>query len=898
MSQLDPALFSKDLLEQISDCVFLFDAGRQLSYLNPAAEILCGVSAKDAAGQPLENLLKIEWCQSADQIERELVETGFWRANNICVSANGNKIQAETKLKVVRDARGQQTGRLIIIRKIADCPPAERKSGERQDEEYDLVFSANPIPMTVFDEETLRFLAVNNAAIKQYGWSREEFLKMTVLDIRPPQEHQKALQSIQRNQRVSEETVGVFLHQRKDGSVLEAEVTVSSIPFLGRPGRLCSMVDVTEKKRVQRELRESEERLRLLTDNLPDYAIYQFVQGKGETSGQFTYVSAGIEQLCQVKVETVMGDPTVLLGQVLPEYLEPLRNEILRCAYELCDLHMEVQIRRPDGEIRWLQFDARPHRSPNGMLIWSGVRHDITERKEAEALRQSDERLRALMDHNPSLVFLKDEDGKYVYLNQAYETQFVSSKDWMGKTDFDIWDQASAELFRQNDAITLNSGQAQQFLEDSRDREGKRHCWLCFKFPFTDSKNRKYVGGIGIDATERILAEEALREKQAMIQAFYDSAPFMMGITELVEGKQTTTVSCNRAVVEFLATQPVLGSGKTVTHLGGEKEIEQLWVRNLRRSQRDGCSVSFSYAFPKPAEDCCWYRATVAFIGLGPSGGPRFSFVVEDVTERKRAKIALAEANRELRSTAEALKGRNQELARVSKELHRANAELEQRVEERTEQLRTLTIELIRTEERERRRVAKILHDELQQLLVAAQIHLGSAARRTDPELKRQSLDQTLQMINESLQVSRSLSHDLSLVVLHEQGLLAAIEWMVDWMGRNHNLSIALEGEFESEPEDGNVKIALFQSVRELLLNITKHAGVNEARVRISRSGNGKLVIDVSDEGKGFDPGELLATNKGHFGLFSICERLKALGGQIELESAPSEGSRFRLIAP
>lgn len=897
MFPLDPALFSKDLLEQISDCVFLFDAGRQLSYLNPAAEILCGVSAKDAAGQPLENLLKIEWCQPGDQIERDLVETGFWRAENICVSAKGKKIQAETKLNLLRDTPGKQTGLLIIIRKIADCHPAEREPGERQDEECGLVFTANPIPMTVFDEETLRFLAVNNAAIKQYGWSREEFLKMTVLDIRPPQEHLKALQSIQRNQGLSEETVGTFLHQRKDGSILEAEVTVSSIPFLDRPGRLCSMVDVTEKNRVQRELRESEERLRLLTDNLPDYAIYQFVQGRGEAPGQFTYVSAGIEQLCQVKVEEVMGDPSILRGQVLPEYLEPLRNEILCCAYELRDLHMEVQIRRPDGEIRWLQLDARPHRSPDGILVWSGVRHDITERKEAEALRQSDERLRALMDHNPSLVFLKDEEGKYVYLNQAYEKQFVPSKDWMGKTDFDVWDQASAELFRQNDAITLNSGQAQQFLEDSRDREGKRHCWLCFKFPFTDSKNRKYVGGIGIDATERILAEEALGEKQAMIQAFYDSAPFMMGITEL-EGKQTRMVSCNRAVVEFLATQAALGSGKNVTHLGGEKEIEQLWVRNLRRSQRDGCSVSFAYAFPKPAEDCCWHRATVSFIGLGPSGEPRFSFVVEDVTDRKRAKIALADANRDLRSTAEALKGRNEELARMSKELHGANAQLEQRVEERTEQLRALTIELIRTEERERRRVAKILHDELQQLLVAAQIHLGTAARRSDPELKRQSLDQTLQMINESLHVSRSLSHDLSLVVLHEQGLFAAIEWLVEWMGRNHNLSIALEGEFESEPEDGNVKIALFQSVRELLLNITKHAGVNEARVRISSSGNGKLVLDVSDEGKGFDPGELLATNQGHFGLFSICERLKALGGQIELESAPSEGSRFRLIAP
>ena len=124
----------------------------------------------------------------------------------------------------------------------------------------------------------------------------------------------------------------------------------------------------------------------------------------------------------------------------------------------------------------------------------------------------AEERLRALMNHSPSLVSLKDELGRYVYLNDAYEQQFATAKNWFGKTDFDLWPKESAEMFQSHDAEVLQSGRTKQFLEDSTDLKGNRYCWLCYKFPFTDSRGRRYVGGISIDATARVCAEEALKE--------------------------------------------------------------------------------------------------------------------------------------------------------------------------------------------------------------------------------------------------------------------------------------------------------------------------------------------------------------------------------------------------
>ncbi len=177
---------------------------------------------------------------------------------------------------------------------------------------------------------------------------------------------------------------------------------------------------------------------------------------------------------------------------------------------------------RKNGERVWLEWTNTGIYDDDGSLReFLAVGIDITERKKAET---DVERLLALMDHNPSLVFLKDEDGRYVYLNKAYEKQFAVSTNWYGKTDFDLWPRESAELFRSHDADVLRSGRLKQFLEDSQGLDGKRYCWLCNKFPFTDSSGRKYVGGIGIDATSRVSTEEALRAAKEKYQRLFDTA--------------------------------------------------------------------------------------------------------------------------------------------------------------------------------------------------------------------------------------------------------------------------------------------------------------------------------------------------------------------------------------
>jgi signal transduction histidine kinase len=150
------------------------------------------------------------------------------------------------------------------------------------------------------------------------------------------------------------------------------------------------------------------------------------------------------------------------------------------------------------------------------------------------------------------------------------------------------------------------------------------------------------------------------------------------------------------------------------------------------------------------------------------------------------------------------------------------------------------------------------------------------------------------------MRASRSLTADLSPHVLHEKGLAAGLEWLGRQMHEKHGLTLDIETEAAAEPGAEQVRIFLFDAVRELLLNVVKHAKVNHAQIRMRMLENNEIELVVADKGAGFDPARLEAAHSttGGFGLFSIRERLSYLGGRMHIDAAPGQGSRFTLIAP
>ena len=278
-----------------------------------------------------------------------------------------------------------------------------------------------------------------------------------------------------------------------------------------------------------------------------------------------------------------------------------------------------------------------------------------------------------------------------------------------------------------------------------------------------------------------------------------------------------------------------------------------------------------------------------------------------DITDRRHAEEELEQYRHRLEelvnTRTQQLEAENAVRRKAEEQLKSLNELLEKRVEERTaelehrsRQLRQLATDLTLSEQRERQRLAMVLHDGLQQTLVAAKFSLAVLERGGN--VKEQAAEAS-GLIDDSINISRSLTAELSPPVLYKGGLVPALEWLARWMYDKHGLAVKLTSQepVRSIPEEINV--LLFQSARELLFNVVKHAGVKEAQMEVQQN-QGCLEVIVSDNGSGFEVENLHSRmdRATGMGLFSIRERLGYLGGRMEIESRTGRGSRFRLIAP
>lgn len=285
-----------------------------------------------------------------------------------------------------------------------------------------------------------------------------------------------------------------------------------------------------------------------------------------------------------------------------------------------------------------------------------------------------------------------------------------------------------------------------------------------------------------------------------------------------------------------------------------------------------------------------------------------FRLVHPDGSERWVASYSQPILNSEGRI--ESLLGLIQDISERKKHeesLRLLNETLERKVAERTSevlrqavQLRALTAELTKTEQKERKRLAALLHDHVQQLLVATSMQIDLARRCKDPEEIQSLLDSAKDILDEAVQDLRSLSVELCPPILYYSGLPAALTWLAKRLEHLHHFRVSATVDERANPALEEVRFMLFECARELLLNSMKHSGSTQARVDLSLTPDDWIQIEVSDQGRGFDASQLLAQGSrlSGFGLFSIEQRLAYLGGQIQLESSPGQGARITLVVP
>lgn len=232
------------------------------------------------------------------------------------------------------------------------------------------------------------------------------------------------------------------------------------------------------------------------------------------------------------------------------------------------------------------------------------------------------------------------------------------------------------------------------------------------------------------------------------------------------------------------------------------------------------------------------------------------------------------------------------ESRRVKEELKSLNKALEQR----NQQVKSLSDALTTAEERERNRIGQVLHDDLQQKIYAARLKIENLRNQADLEKKHDDYaGRAMDFLDESIETTRTLSTELN-PPIEDQSLREAFEWLAMQMQESYGLSVTTQSRGTAQSADRSLRLLLFRMARELLFNVVRHANVEEASLRLIE-GEERLRVVVEDEGQGFDPDAGMEEGTG-LGLDNVRERIERIGGRFQIEAAPAEGTRVTLDVP
>ncbi len=660
--------------------------------------------------------------------------------------------------------------------------------------------------------------------------------------------------------------------RRKDGSVRHLIIDSSALFEEGKfVHTRCFTRDISDRRKMEDRLRESERRFREMIDLLPA-AIYttdaegcltHFNPAAVEFSGRVPEL--GTDHWC-VSWKMFLPDGTPLPHDQCPMAVAVKEGRIIDGA--------ECIAERPDGGRVWFTPYPRPLRDAEGRIV-GGVNMllDITERKAAE---RASGLLASIVDSSDEAIISMSLDGIITSWNRSAERLFGhKAEEAIGRNVAliippDRREEEATILER------LKRGEQVEHFETVRVRKDGS----TFDVSLTISPVKDTAGNIiGASRMPRDITQRKEAERTTgLLAAIVDSSDDAI-ISKSLDG---VISSWNKGAERTFgyAADEAIGQHITLIIPPDRQQEEAMIIERLKRGERvdhfetvrvrkDGTPLDISLTI-SPVRD-----------GEGRVIGA--SKVARDITEQKRAEQALRESKERLRSFAEGLES---EVRLRTRELERRNAE----VLDQSEQLRDLSNRLLRSQDDERRRIARELHDSAGQILTALGMSLGNIGQRVrhDPQLA-EGVEDSRQLVQQLSKEIRTTSYLLHPPLLDENGLPEAIRWYVRGLEGRSDLKIELciSDTFGRLPCE--VEMALFRIVQECLTNIHRHSGSKKATIRITRKAE-TVSLDIQDEGKGISAEKLVSIQgqSAGVGIAGIRERVRHLRGTVNIQSNPS----------
>jgi PAS domain S-box-containing protein len=634
-------------------------------------------------------------------------------------------------------------------------------------------------------------------------------------------------------------------------------------PIIGEDGKanqvLGSSTDITQRKLTEERLRENQQQ-------------YAMATAAGGVSVWALDVETGALRTdpvlpAQLGIDAAESFPRDFwMRHIHPEDLARLLENEQRMLDPIAPRNEEGNTVMPEIEFRGLRSDGSViWFFGRGTVIWDkdgkplraiGTCTDITARKQAE------EHFRLAVEGAPNGIVIIGGNGTIVLANSQMEKMFGYTKTELLGQPIEMLVPARAraqhEAYREGflarpTARSMGIGLELYGLR----KDGS-------EFPLEIGLNPLQTGGQSlilasvVDITERKQAESALRESEERL-ARTEKFSLVMATHLDLEGRWLKVPPTLCELLGYAETELLGHRFHEVTH---PEDVEADWSQCERLIRGEFKSFDLEKRYVRKDGGIVWVYINCSVV-TDPEDKPvHFLTYIRDITRRK---------------------------------------ENEEKLCKYQESLRQLANEVNTTQERERKKFAADLHDHIGQSLVLAKLELGQLGERANAldGGVHSSIERLEEIIDQALNETRSLTQDLSPQVLYALGFDAALDWLAENMQERYDLACCIEGGNQAVPLSGDAAVVAFQAVRELLINVVKHAAVKEASVCITGE-DGAVMIDVKDRGKGFAPDalDLPRSHGGGFGLFSIRERLSLFGGHLEINSSPGDGTSARVVIP
>ncbi len=451
-----------------------------------------------------------------------------------------------------------------------------------------------------------------------------------------------------------------------------------------------------------------------------------------------------------------------------------------------------------------------------------------------------------LIDSSGDCILFVDSAGLVQTMNRAGREllEIPSTGSIRGCHWVDLFGELETKAFRETRIPPLRS----TFQASSRTKTGRQKYWSITFSAVDCRQNPDCFLLVARDVTEHILAEKALRQSEEAFRKLFEENP--IGI--VLAGLDLSVTKVNNALCAMLgfSERELVNRKLSDPPFGPNPALSSEMQRLVRGEIR---SFQTETIFETWRKHPLWAHVMTSVLRDGDNVPFQVFQMVENIQDRKSSEEQLLAYQ---------------------------------------EQLQSLASELSLSEERERRRIATNLHDRIGQSLAFARLTLASLSQ--DGPIK-----EVRELIEQAIVDTRSLTFELSPPVLYELGLVPALEWLARNIEQEHGIKTKFHDDGQAKPLDEKFRVVLFQAVRELLVNVVKHARATHARVLLRREADALRII-IEDDGVGFEVAHISAgaDTVRTFGLFNIRERVEYLGGRVKIRSEPGNGTRVTLMAP